>query len=64
MGYGNKPNASDELTYSGIDKLYEHSLLGTHAPLPLTNLLNLTLTLVLGMRDEGSMYKYLKIKLS
>ncbi|CAG2211562.1 unnamed protein product [Mytilus edulis] len=50
LGYGNKPNASDELTDSDIDKLYEHDLLGTHAPLPLTNLLHLTLTLVLGMR--------------
>ncbi|CAC5407245.1 unnamed protein product [Mytilus coruscus] len=50
LGYGNKENASDELTDSDINKLYEQDLLGTHAPLPLTNLLYLTLTLVIGMR--------------
>lgn len=47
-GYGNKPNASDELT--DTDKLFQHGLLGVHAPLPLINLLHFTLSCVLGMR--------------
>jgi len=49
-GYGNKPNASDELTDTDIDKLFQHGLLGVHVPLPLINLLHFTLSFVLGMR--------------
>ena len=50
-GYGNKPNASDELTDTDIDKLFQHGLLGVHAPLPLINLLHFTLSFVFGMRE-------------
>ena len=50
LGYGNKPNASDELTDEDINKLFDCSLLGVHSPLALVNFLHLTFSMSLGMR--------------
>ena len=50
LGYGNQPNASDEITDSDIEKLFDHGLLGVHSPLALVNLLHLTFSTTLGMR--------------
>ena len=50
QGYGNKPNESDELTDSDIEKLFECGQLGTETPMQLTNLLHTSFSLVLGMR--------------
>ena len=41
LGYGNKPNASDELTDEDINKLFDSSLLGVYSPLALLNFLHL-----------------------
>ena len=30
LGYGEQPNASDEITDSDIEKLFDHGLLGYH----------------------------------
>lgn len=60
LGYGNKPNASDELTDADIEKLFNCGLLGVHAPQPLINLLHLTLCMQLGMRG-GKEQKDLKL---
>lgn len=50
LGYGNKPNASDELTDEDINKLFDCGLLGVHSPLALVNFLHLTFSMSLGMR--------------
>ena len=50
LGYGNKPNASDEITDEDINKLFDCSLLGVHSPLALVNFLHLTFSMSLGMR--------------
>jgi hypothetical protein len=50
LWYGNKPNASDELTDEDINKLFDCSLLGVHSPLALVNFLHLTFSMSLGMR--------------
>ena len=49
-GYGSKPNESDELTDSDIDKLFECGQIGTETPVQVTNILHLSFSLVLGMR--------------
>ena len=50
QGYGSKPNESDELTDSDIDKLFECGQIGTETPVQVTNILHLSFSLVLGMR--------------
>ena len=50
LGYGNKPNASDELTDEDINKLFDCSLLGVHSPLAVVNFLHLTFSMSIGMR--------------
>jgi hypothetical protein len=50
LGYGNKPNASNELMDEDINKLFDCSLLVVHSPLALVNFLHLTFSMSLGMR--------------
>ena len=50
LEYGNKHNASDELTDEDINKLFDCSLLGVHSPLALVNFLHFTFSMSLGMR--------------
>jgi hypothetical protein len=49
LGYGNKPNASDELRDEDINKLFDCSPLGVHSPLALVNFLHLTFSISQGM---------------
>jgi hypothetical protein len=49
LGYGNKHNASDEITDEDINKLFDCSLLGVHSPLALVNFPHLTFSMSLGM---------------
>lgn len=51
LGFGNKPNASDELTDEEINKLFDCSLLGVHSPHALVNFLHLTFSMSLCMKD-------------
>lgn len=50
LGYGSKPNESDELTDEDIDSLFECGQLGVETPTQLVNMLHLNFSLVLGMR--------------
>ena len=50
QGNGSKPNESDELTDSDIDKLFECGQIGTETPVQVTNILHLSFSLVLGMQ--------------
>ena len=49
LGYGNKHNASDEITDEDINQLFDCSLLGVHSPLALVNFPHLTFSMSLGM---------------
>ena len=50
QGYGNKPNESDGLTDSDIEKLFKCGQLGSKTPMQLANLLHTSFSFVLGMR--------------